>query len=211
MSFFPGFSGNDFTPLFRLLDDYDTHRTGSSRTASIHNFQPKFDVRETKTNYVLHGELPGVEQKDMSIEFADPTTLVIRGNVERSYTAGDPDVLGDTKESGRITSAEGDQTQQDDKNASHQATVEDEKSGETTSGETQTQVQKAQDASNKQISGHRNAKFWVAERLVGNFHRSFSFPTRIDQDNVKASLKNGILTVTVPKLQAQQAKKINIE
>lgn len=208
MSFFPGFGGSDFTPLFRLLDDYDSHRTGNTRTASIHNFQPKFDVRETKEEYVLHGELAGVDQENVTIEFADPTTLVVKGHVERSYTSGDPATAGD---SGRITSAEAD----DHNKASHHATVEDEKSEATTSGDNQTQLEKAQDGTKQQVSRnkpqHPNTKFWIAERAVGNFHRSFSFPTRVDQDNVKAGLKNGILTVSIPKLKPQQAKKINIE
>jgi len=46
-------------------------------------------------------------------------------------------------------------------------------------------------------------KFWVSERSVGEFARSFHFPTKVDQDAVKASMKNGILSITVPKTQAK--------
>ena len=53
--------------------------------------------------------------------------------------------------------------------------------------------------------------YWVSERSVGEFHRQFGFPSRVDQDHVKASLKNGILNIVVPKAQAQQARKISIE
>jgi len=57
--------------------------------------------------------------------------------------------------------------------------------------------------------GHR---YWVQERMVGEFQRSFSFPHNIDQEAVKASLKNGILSVVVPKRNISDAKrKIQIE
>jgi len=55
-------------------------------------------------------------------------------------------------------------------------------------------------------------KFWVKERMVGEFQRSFSFPKTIDQEAVKANLNHGILSVTVPKKHASQnAKRIQIE
>ncbi|KZZ91274.1 HSP20-like chaperone [Ascosphaera apis ARSEF 7405] len=48
-------------------------------------FAPRFDVRETQDNYYLHGELPGVEQEDVDIEFTDPRTIQVRGFVNRAY------------------------------------------------------------------------------------------------------------------------------
>ncbi|KAJ1331389.1 Hsp20 family protein [Microdochium nivale] len=46
-------------------------------------FTPRFDVRETDAAYELFGDLPGVAKGDISIEFSDPQTLVVRGHVER--------------------------------------------------------------------------------------------------------------------------------
>ena len=54
-------------------------------------------------------------------------------------------------------------------------------------------------------------KYWVNERSVGEFERIFTFPGRVDQEAVKASLKNGILSVVVPKVVATEARRINIE
>ena len=54
-------------------------------------------------------------------------------------------------------------------------------------------------------------KYWVSERSVGEFERRFSFPGRVELENVKASLKNGILSVVVPKVVAHQSRRINIE
>ena len=54
-------------------------------------------------------------------------------------------------------------------------------------------------------------KYWVSERSTGEFQRVFTFPARVDQDRVKASLKNGILTVNVPKASAPTTKKITVQ
>jgi len=193
MSLFPRFPTSDFAPIFRLLDDYDVHRA-ARETSSLRAFQPKFDVREVKDAYELHGELPGIEQKDVSIEFTDPTTLVIKGRTERSFTRGTPPaaIEGGQQPVGRITGE-----------VNHKATVEDE-----AAEESQKQVQ----TKPEEQQPEEESKYWVSERSVGEFHRSFSFPTRVDQDAVKASLKNGILSITVPKAKKQaSSRRINIE
>jgi len=202
MSFFPrAFVGSDpsFTPLFRLLDDFDSYSRSSTGNGHHHRktFQPRFDVRELPDAYELHGELPGIEQKDIEIEFTDAQTLTIRGRTERSYTSGTPpsNLVEDTKSSGAIT--EGGEQQ------SHKATVEDENEANKTSTSVATQEQKPQQQ-------QEQAKYWVSERSVGEFARSFSFPARVDQDAVKASMKNGILSILVPKAKKHESRKIQI-
>ncbi|KAJ5288276.1 hypothetical protein PENANT_c067G09977 [Penicillium antarcticum] len=92
-------SSGDFVPLFRLLDDYDTHRSGRSQCAT-HSFSPRFDVRESESAYHLDGELPGVSQKNIDIEFSDPHTLVVKGCLEREYNSSNyqTEVKGPDKE-----------------------------------------------------------------------------------------------------------------
>ena len=63
----------------------------------------------------------------------------------------------------------------------------------------------------QQASERPQSRYWVSERSVGQFSRSFAFPSRVDQDNVRASLKNGILSIVVPKASAPTTRKINIE
>jgi len=46
--------------------------------------------------------------------------------------------------------------------------------------------------------GEPKAKYWISERATGSFSRQFSFPQPVDSDAVKASLKNGILSIVVP-------------
>ena len=208
MSLFPrGFpTGGDFAPLFRLLDDYDVHRN-TRHTPNIPAFQPKFDVREIKDAYELHGELPGIEQKDINIEFTDPQTLIIRGRTERHSSSGTPGIE-DGHQQGRI---EADVTDKDHSENDHskKATVEDEDASSAVNTPTASAPETEQ-AVTKQSESPKY-KYWVTERSIGEFHRSFSFPSRVDQDAVKASLKNGILSITVPKANAPQLRKVNIE
>ena len=49
------------------------------------------------------------------------------------------------------------------------------------------------------------------ERSYGSFYRTIPLSASVDEDNVKASFKNGILSVTLPKQNVEQGKKISIE
>ncbi|KAL4980971.1 30 kDa heat shock protein [Aspergillus desertorum] len=171
----------DFSPLFRLLDDYDAHRSNSGQTA-VQSFAPRFDVRESTEAYHLDGELPGIPQSNIDIEFTDPQTLVIKGRSEREY-----------------------HSPSDENNKAEQAETEKQAQGESS------EVAKTGD---KQISTKKAAnkpRYWVSERSVGEFQRTFTFPTRVNQDDVKASLKDGILSVLIPKAVAPSGKKITIQ
>ena len=48
------------------------------------------------------------------------------------------------------------------------------------------------------------------ERFVGKFRRSISLPTRVDANNVNATYKDGILTVTLPKAEEVKPKQIQV-
>ncbi|HUC42477.1 MAG TPA: Hsp20/alpha crystallin family protein [Candidatus Sulfotelmatobacter sp.] len=48
------------------------------------------------------------------------------------------------------------------------------------------------------------------ERTYGTFTRSFSLPTTVDPSKVVAVYKDGVLELTVPKLEAAKPKKIEI-
>jgi len=204
MSFFPkSYISSDpatsFTPLFRLLDDFDTYSRGGHhhRTRTLKTFQPKFDVKELPESYELHGELPGIEQKDVEIEFTDRQTLTIRGRTERTYTAGSPPA-GSIEAQKAAGAIEG----------SHKATVGDEYKNVESSKSKNTEVSKeTEEADNAEESG---VKYWVSERSVGEFARTFNFPEGVDQDAVRASMKNGILSIVVPKAKKHESRKITI-
>ncbi|TQS32960.1 hypothetical protein Golomagni_06711 [Golovinomyces magnicellulatus] len=212
MAFFPRNFYNtteaSFTPLFRLLDDFDTYsrQNGSqsctTKKSYLPSWQPKFDVREVEDAYELHGELPGVAKENVHIEFTDPQTMTIRGKAERSYTAGTPPAA-DREDSESVASIS---DSEETKSNSHQATVADEDENEAQEAGTPTQ-EVATPAPTKPTD---TAKYWLTERSIGEFSRSFNFPSRVEQDSVSASFKDGILSVSVPKAKKHESRRIAI-
>ncbi len=53
-------------------------------------------------------------------------------------------------------------------------------------------------------------KYLLRECFWGKFSRSVILPCEIDPDKVKAILKNGILTIRMPKLSRTKARKVNV-
>jgi HSP20 family protein len=218
---FPRFPSGEFAPLFRLLDDYASHQSSRQgddlsnfgNISQLRSFQPRFDVKEVKDSYELHGELPGVEQKDIQIEFTDAQTLSIKGRTERHRESGTPPTaaLEGQQEQGRITGS--DETSSDTSSHHYQKpTVEDENATPSTNTEQQITTTNADNNQVQQQEPQRpQSRYWVSERSVGEFSRSFAFPSRVDQDNVRASLKDGILSIVVPKASAPTTRKIHIE
>jgi HSP20 family protein len=97
-------------------------------------FAPRVDVSETETEYRIEAELPGIQEKDVSV----------------------------TLENGTLT----------------------------LSGE-----RKEERESDDEKRGFRHR-----ESFRGRFERAFSLPEDADEKGVAASYKNGVLTVTIPKL-----------
>ena len=53
--------------------------------------------------------------------------------------------------------------------------------------------------------------YYSCERSYGSFLRSFELPAGVDADKVSAAFSKGVLKVTVPKVPATQAKKIDVK
>lgn len=49
------------------------------------------------------------------------------------------------------------------------------------------------------------------ERFVGRFQRSVSLPSHVSSEGVKATYKNGVLEIHMPKLQSEHKKRIDID
>jgi HSP20 family protein len=62
----------------------------------------------------------------------------------------------------------------------------------------------------RQENVQEGERYFAIERGYGRFTRSFSLPDGTDAENVSAELKEGVLTVRVPKRPEVQAKKIAI-
>jgi len=200
MPFFPQAYLSPDAGLFQLLSELDQPQQKTCvRRQTPRTFTPRFDVTESTQAYELFGEVAGLEQQDLSIEFADAQTLVVKGKTERGTS---------TAQAAEATQPELTDTSSE---KSHTATVEEAEYDEadtplaapaSTATATETPAEEQKQAETPE------PKYWVAERRVGTFERSFSFSQRIEQDAVQASLHNGVLHVVVPK--SQKSKKIAV-
>jgi len=62
----------------------------------------------------------------------------------------------------------------------------------------------------KEDEKYRQAEVCRAERFLGRFQRTFTLPTTVNADKVKASYQNGILTVVLPKAETVKPKQIEV-
>jgi HSP20 family protein len=53
-------------------------------------------------------------------------------------------------------------------------------------------------------------KYYRKERTFGSFHRAFSLPAAINPDTIKATFKDGILEIEIPKPEEQKPKQVKI-
>lgn len=174
-------------------------------------FSPKFNVKEQDKTYLVEGELPGFDAKDISIEFLDEGhTLQIQGKTA-SESSSKPETTATTTPAVENVKAEQSEATSV---KSHQATVEDvpESSDAPARAETgstqeviQTETAPAPAPTTEQPKNH------IIERYTGTFTRTFRFADKVDQESVKASLKDGILAITLPFARKPESRRINIE
>jgi HSP20 family protein len=136
-------------PILSLFDEmnrlFEDALPTPQASRSVGTFQPKIDVAETKEGYEIHGEFPGMETADISIELRD-NTLTLSGEKRSSH---------EFKEGERVH----------------------------------------------------------LERSFGLFSRSIPFAVEIDEDKSTAEMKNGVLSIRVPKSEkvVRGAKKLSIK
>lgn len=61
------------------------------------------------------------------------------------------------------------------------------------------------------ISKQGELRVYAAERVNGSFERSIRLPEFVDGEQINAEFSNGLLTITVPKAQAAQPRRIEIK
>jgi HSP20 family protein len=104
---------------------------------------PSLDISETKDNFVVKAEVPGIDAKDIDISLTGDV-LTIKG-------------------------------------------------------------EKKQEREEKEEDYH------LVERSYGSFYRSVRLPAEVESNKIKASYKNGILAITLPKSEKVKAKEVKIK
>ncbi|KAK9323418.1 HSP20-like chaperone [Lipomyces orientalis] len=171
--------------LFRLFDDpfFDQQfptPLSSSMANTVFTRTPTFDVKETEKEFILQGELPGVDKNNLNLEFTDPQTLSVKGTIERMQEYGAPPTSEKISEVGGTASESG-----------------------------STEVTKSDTTGTVAQQAHQPT-YWASERMYGEFSRAFKFPSLVDPDGVSASLRNGILNIKVPKVGKTASRRIQV-
>ena len=60
------------------------------------------------------------------------------------------------------------------------------------------------------VATEGEVRVFAAERVHGSFERAVRLPEFVDADRIDAAFTNGLLSITVPKAQAAQPRKITI-
>ena len=53
--------------------------------------------------------------------------------------------------------------------------------------------------------------YLIRERSCTSFERSFALPEGVDEEKIEGTFKNGVLTISIPKIPAKQPKKIDVK
>lgn len=240
-TFFP-IIPSELTPLLRLLETPSgvatapvpvpapspSRRCGRGSHSKNAPY-PRFDVKETAIAFELQGEFPGFKHEDISIDFVDADTLVIRGHnagVVESKNQSPAEVNSSEKKEATtpVAAAESPNTLVDEEKTSnpYKVMVEDEDEefvdagAEVSDGEATPatsidaqpiEATPAKEHNEKDGQGKENKpQYWVHERATGRFERGFRFPSLVDRDNVKANLKDGVLSIVVPKVERKERR-----
>lgn len=57
---------------------------------------------------------------------------------------------------------------------------------------------------------HDQGRYHISERAYGRFERLLPLPARVSEREVKAKYRQGVLTVTLPKIQAATSRRIEV-
>jgi HSP20 family protein len=57
----------------------------------------------------------------------------------------------------------------------------------------------------------KGREYFVRERSKGSFSRSMTLPVNVDADKATADFEDGVLTITLPKVEAEKPKMISVK
>lgn len=221
-----------FNPLFALLNELEGCPGRSNQSChpkathshTVQRWEPRFTIRETKDAYLVRGEVPGLNKSHVSVEFPEPRKLVVSAKFDTRHdepTApteqaqlptekpqAEDDAVSTVSETATETKSV----------SSYQATVEDDDeaddfevvshSSKATQEKEESPVEKQQEQVEQPIQEPQPQPF--AHRS-GEFSRYFKFPLDVEHDQVTADLKDGLLTITIPKLKQAEPRRITIQ
>ena len=143
------------------------------------DFSPKINLSEDENNYYIHADLPGMKKDQVKMELSDD---------ERVLTiSGERETIIDNS---------------DKKSNKESSKVENNESKKEEPNETKNDNTKEEQKESKKEEN--NKKYNRIECSYGKFSRSFSIPENADINNIQAKMENGVLEVTLKKMEPQK-------
>lgn len=140
---------------------------------------PLSDIQESNHQFTIHAEIPGVKPDDLSVKVVGDDTIQMCGIINQNNNNENHEK----------------QQQQQNMNESHHAN--------------NTSASASASSSSSASVPAASSKWFSHERLLGHFERSFTLPTKIKADQVKATCDNGVLTIEIPKMSNSLAEKVH--
>jgi len=151
------------------------------------DFSPKINLSEDGNNYYIHADLPGMNKDQVKMELSDDDrVLTISG--ERETIIDDSD-KNSKKDSNKESNNDSKKDSTKDKNATKDA------------NENKETIKEEQKENKKE---ENNKKYSRIECSYGKFSRSFSIPENADINNIQAKMENGVLEITLKKMEPQK-------
>ncbi|KAG4103760.1 HSP20-like chaperone [Neocallimastix lanati (nom. inval.)] len=158
----------------KSLEDQISKTFNSDVFKSV-DFSPKINLSEDENNYYIHADLPGMKKDQVKMELSDEDRiLTISGERET--------IIDDS-----------------DNNSKNDSTKEE--NNKENGNENKESKKEEQKDTNKE---ENNKKYSRIECSYGKFSRSFSIPENADINNIQARMENGVLEVTLKKMEAQK-------
>jgi HSP20 family molecular chaperone IbpA len=190
-------------------------------------WNPHFNVQETADEYILRSKLPELTKEDITVDFPEAQKLVVRGRqvegrpqpvsdstsgpapTPQTEEAATPEPVSPIEDDARSRSSfqatvEDAADEEDDfdvvsdfseSHEEHQATPEH-KAKQAEPQQAKPQPQPQPTAQTPQLAEQKPAS---EPRVVREFSRTFTFPGPVNYDATTADLKDGLLTIVVPK------------
>jgi len=175
----------------QFIDPRNTSASGTGGQ-NLQSWAPHVDVSETDREYHIEADLPGVRPEDIDVQVADGM-LTLRAQMQQR---------DEQPQATQQPSSQGQNTQ-------GQATGQE----HVTRGQEQpTQNRDGNTTRTGDQSSPSPRRYHQRERRFGYFERTMSLPANVDEENIQAEFKDGVLTLRIPKqTQAQQSRRIQIK
>ncbi|OUM64088.1 hypothetical protein PIROE2DRAFT_9253 [Piromyces sp. E2] len=138
------------------------------------DFTPKINLSEDAKNYYIHADVPGLNKDQIKMELSEDNHFITISGERKTI----------------INHSEDKENENTNENKN-----------ETESTETNETKDETKKESKKEFKKENNTKYSRIECNYGKFSRTFSIPENADVNTIQAKLDNGVLEVTIAKIE----------